>query len=463
MNSSIPHTPASIRDPIDASVNMIYEAARDGNLVMCAGAGLSRAAPSELPSGPKLGVDLDARLAGIIAGYKSPSSTDDLISVADAGEEIAGGEPALRGEVLRLADFTGADPNFGHKATAELLCEGGISLLLLWNWDNCIERVDVSPERLQVSRAKSDLEDLKQPSIAKIHGCATRRESLLITSQDLDEPPVWTDEATLKQLREKTVVFVGVGDIADYARRRLEQLRNQLRENPPLDIWVVSPGIEANWEKSAWAELFPDLSSDRRIAMSADDFLDQLSRRWARDVLDGLESATAEAQDGTKDAIGKLCEQLNAWGAVRLLRWTRGSGLGQKIGVSVALNSALTQLLVGYAVLAREQKIKQVVVRAPSAVQLDQSRVEGLVACGSRTAQQVRARAHERAQMLADQGLIGDSASFLVAGSVVGTLNDDPEMQLDIAVGDQHVDDLVTGPSAVRLSFNRAADLEAIA
>src|SRR4051812_12472006 len=121
MNSSIPHTPASIRDPIDARVDTIYEAARDGNLVMCAGAGLSRAAPSRLPSGPKLGADLDARLAGLIEGYESPPDTDNLISVADAGAQIAGGEPALRGEVLGLADFTAAEPNFGHRATAELL------------------------------------------------------------------------------------------------------------------------------------------------------------------------------------------------------------------------------------------------------------------------------------------------------------------------------------------------------
>src|SRR5207248_2814954 len=112
-----------------------------------------------------------------------------------------------------------AEPNYGHRVLAEFLCEGGISLLLLWNWDDCVERVDVTPERLQVALSRRDLEDLEQPSIAKIHGCATRKSTLLITSNHLVEPPYWTDHAFGERLRGKTTVFIGIGDIADYAQR----------------------------------------------------------------------------------------------------------------------------------------------------------------------------------------------------------------------------------------------------
>src|SRR4051812_33584155 len=122
---------ADIDEPIETSVNLIFEAARQGNLVVCAGAGLSRAWPSELPTGAALGERLDDRLKGLISGYESPPDRQNLIAVADAGTSIDGGEPVLRGEVLGLANFQAAEPNYGHQATAELLCEGGISLLLL--------------------------------------------------------------------------------------------------------------------------------------------------------------------------------------------------------------------------------------------------------------------------------------------------------------------------------------------
>jgi hypothetical protein len=465
MSPSAPsrHVSASVKDPIDPGVNVIFEAARQGRLVMCAGAGLGVAKPAELPSGTELGVDLDLRLAGLLAGYESPADPADLIAVADAGAGLEGGEAALRGEVLQLADFKGAEPNYGHTATAELLCEGGISLLLLWNWDTCIERVDVSPDLLQVSRSASDLRNLTEPSIAKVHGCATRRATMLITSEDLKTPPVWADQATREHLRGKTVVFVGVGDIADYAKRRLAELRDDLESaaaGTPLDIWVVSPGIKAKWATSAWSELLPSLPEERRLALSADDFFDQLSRRWAREALDSLGTATAQSKPATKEAVEALSKALDVAGSAKVLRWSRSAALGQSVGDSVVLNSALTQLLVGFAVLARDTGAKDIHLRGPAVIAVDGKRVEALLTCGGSPAEKVRNRARERARKLADQGLVDNSASFMVAGPVVGALEDDPDLQLDMAVGASPSDDLVAGSSSVRLSFHLASDLE---
>ena len=265
--------PASVDAPVEPVINVIFDAARRRGLVVCAGAGLSRGMPTGLPTGEELGERLDERLGSLVNGYVSPQRPEDLIAVADAGADLEGGKTALRGEVLRLADFREAEPNYGHEAIAELLCEGSIQLLLLWNWDDCIERVDVMPERLQVARSRSDLKDLDEPSIAKVHGCSTRPSTLLITSEDLADPPVWSDTAFRERLRGQTAVFIGVGDIADYAQRRLEQLRDDLtadgHDETPLDIWVVSPSIRAGWEYSAWARVVPGLPEERRIALSA--------------------------------------------------------------------------------------------------------------------------------------------------------------------------------------------------
>lgn len=459
---------ADIDEPIETSVNLIFEAARAGNLVVCAGAGLSRAWPSELPSGATLGEHLDDRLASLVAGYESPADRDDLIAVADAGTSLEGGEAALRGEVLGLADFQQAEPNYGHRAMAELLCEGGISLLLLWNWDDCIERVDVYPERLQVARSKSDLDELEQPSIAKIHGCATRKRTLLITSQDLDsQVPYWSDEAFKERLRGKTVVFVGVGDVADYARRRLEELRDELQqeeEGGKPDVWVVGPEIRSKWAESAWASLLPDLEENRRVEMSADRFLDQLGRRWVREGLDQLPLGDNDGiRPEVRRQLGSLRRELAAVGANRLMRWCRTAALGQRIGRSVPHESGFKQLAVAVAVVAEEGDVSDLVVRDPAAVEVGEDRLEALIVCEPMSADRVRQRAQGRAEELSNQGMIEGSAAFLVAGVAYGRLEDDPESDLNLAVGQQTQDDLVAGSTSVGLSFRRASRLEEVA
>jgi hypothetical protein len=93
-----------------------------------------------LPSGRRLGELLDARLSARLAGYISPADRANLLDVADAGIAAAGDLLPLQYEVLELADFERASPNFGHTALALLLAEGAAANVLLWNWDDCVER-----------------------------------------------------------------------------------------------------------------------------------------------------------------------------------------------------------------------------------------------------------------------------------------------------------------------------------
>jgi hypothetical protein len=457
-------TPPSAVEPVEAVVNTVFEAARRGQLVLCAGAGLSRAGPADLPSGARLGKLLDERLRALVSGYSSPPNPENLIAVADAGADLDGGKTALRSEVLGLAEFLEAEPNYGHQAVAELLCEGAIGLLLLWNWDDCVERVDVTPERLQVARSGRDIEDLDQPSIAKIHGCATRRSTLLITSTDLAAPPYWTDAAFGERLRGKTAVFIGIGDIADYAQRRLEQLRDELAQDAehsghPLDIWVISPTIRSQWEDSEWAKLVPDLPEERRVELTADDFLDQLARRWVREPLDDLETSASAVRPEVADALRTISAGLSAIGAARVLRWCRRAALGQKIGLPVMFCDGLQQLLMAFAVLLSETGDQNVVFRGPAALEIGERRIEALVACRPVPADRVRQRARRRAAELADQGTIDGKATFLVSGVVWGPLNDDVDADLDMTVGQTDPEDVVVGSSAVSLAFLDASEM----
>lgn len=452
-------------EPVEAVINTIFDAARHGRLVVCAGAGLSRAMPADLPSGPDLGKRLDERLKSLVSGYVSPPNPENLIAVADAGAEIEGGKTALRSEVLRLANFRTADPNYGHQVIAELLCEGCIALLLLWNWDDCIERVDVTPERLQVARSGRDLEDLDQPSIAKIHGCATRKSTLLITSEDLSEPPYWTDSAFRERLRGRTSVFIGVGDIADYAQRRLEQLRDELaedaeRDSRPLDIWIVSRSIRSKWEASEWAKLVPELPTERRVELTADEFLDQLARRWVREVIDELERSAATAvRPEVVESLRIITARLGALGAVRVLLWCRHAALAQEIGRSVMLCDSLKQALMAFAVILNEADGADVTVRSPAALEVGGRRIEALIACEPVSSDRVRQRARRRAEELANQGTIGERAIFLVSGVIWGALDDDPDSELDMTIGQTDPEDLIAGASSVRLSFLEASSI----
>lgn len=450
--------------PIDAVVNTLFDRARAGQLVVCAGAGLSRAAPSSLPSGSDLGERLDTRLRDLINGYESPPNPANLIEVADAGAALDGGKDALRTEVLALAEFSSADPNYGHRATAELLCEGCIQLLLLWNWDTCIERVDTVPELLQISRSRDDLEQLDQPSIAKVHGCESRKATLLITSEDLATPPPWADSTIRDRLRDKTVLFIGVGDVADYARRRLEELRDELSrdgdERADLDIWIVSPTIRSAWAESDWAALVPTLDEQRRIEMGADDFLDQLARRWVREAFDQLIRAIeGEVRPEVRAALDVVRGALFALGSVLVLRWCRRAALAQQTGASVINTVPIQELFVAYAVLASENATATVTARTPAALEIGDRRIEALVACETLPASKVQQRARARAEELANQGTIVDAAEFLVAGVIFGSLADDPEAQLDVALGETESEDVATGTHGVRLSFINASQL----
>lgn len=464
MSPDSAYRPASVEEPVEAVINTIFDAAHRGRLVVCAGAGLSRGLPTNLPGGGELGTRLDERLQGLVSGYVSPPNPENLIAVADAGEDLDGGKIALRSEVVKLDRFRDAEPNYGHQAIAELLCEGAVALLLLWNWDDCIERVDVTPERLQVARSDRDLEDLDEPSIAKIHGCATRKSTLLITTDDLAKPPYWADNAFRERLRGKTAVFIGVGDIADYAQRRLQQLRDELAEEAegdghPLDIWVVTRTIRSKWDESEWAKLVPDLPEERRIELSADEFLDQLARRWVREAIDDLERAETAVRPEVAESLRTIRANLGSIGAVGVLRWCRRAALGQQVGTSVMLCAGLQELLMAFAVLATDGGGDGVRIRGPSALEAGGHRIEALVACEPVPADRVRQRAARRAEELANQGTIGNRATFLVAGVVWGPLNDDPDPELDLTIGPTDPKDLVAGASAVQLSFLEASPL----
>lgn len=445
--------PPPLRTPVPAVVLTLAAAAKEGRLVICAGAGLSVAADASLPSGAALSEMLHERLRQRLAGYQAPENVRDLIAVADAAVLAAGGGlEALQYEVLELADFETATPNHGHQVLGLLLAEGAVTALS-WNWDDCIERAAPPGEQLRVARTHLDMASLRSAQLAKVHGCATMPPTLLITSAQLAGPPPWADQAFADRLRDSMMVFVGIGDVADYARRRIAELIAQVR---PPDVRVVSPSIREAWADSVWSTVLENLDEDRRVASTADEFLDQLARAWTGEVLQQLRVDACNARDDVQPGIERIAEALGDLSAVEVIRWCRRAVMRPRTGESAVLAQATGDALVAAGVLASRSEGR---VRAgrPACCDIGDETVDVLVVRQRTPAADVQREAARRAEQMASNGqLVGDEVTFLVGGSVMGRLDESAEAAADVLSAGDDPQDVIDGPRALRPRYLRA-------
>lgn len=199
----------------------LAEAAHGRPLAIYTGAGLSKGSPTNLPDGPQLAQLCHNRLRDILRpdtlDCEDPSS---LTSVSDAASAIAGTD-LIRRTATTIADFKTADPNFSHELLALLLLEG-VVVAITTNWDDCIER-SAEKERVLTIISDQDRQQIEGPALLKVHGCATRPNTVLITTEDLNTPPLWVRNEVNSRLLDSHTVFVGIGDLAPYVRNRIRE------------------------------------------------------------------------------------------------------------------------------------------------------------------------------------------------------------------------------------------------
>ncbi len=185
------HIPRAAGEPVAPAVAALGALAADGSLVLCAGAGLSKADPTSLPLGWELAEIVYDQLADRL-GEDALAGADrrDLLAVADTIEALQGGAALLQAALREAANYTGAQPNYGHRALAVLLLEGAVEVIST-NYDDCIERAGGPFGRLQIIVTDADSVQVRGPAILKIHGCATRDGSLLASTKQLEDPPTW--------------------------------------------------------------------------------------------------------------------------------------------------------------------------------------------------------------------------------------------------------------------------------
>jgi len=368
---------------------------------------------------------------------------DDLVAVSDAAV-AKGSLPEVQEIAVDVAPFTSAIPSSAHRLIALLLLEG-VAAVMSTNWDTCIERAAPAGEQIFGIATDSDRLSVRQKGLLKVHGCARRPDTVLVTSAQLDAPPLWVHNEVAAHLAASKVIFVGIGDVAGYVARRLERLLSDL--GPTKTVAVVTPDIEVNWTNTRWSALLPDLLSDDRFAMTAAEFCEALLRAWANDGLQVVEQFAHDFNIAAlTTAVDATIRIMRSHTADRLTRWLRGVTPGIAPGMSAIRGRATVEALCALAFLTRNSLVEGIPGAGPLTAGLGRIDLHltevGL--SGPRAAQSARSLVAEyRAQGL----LLPDEPITIICAGQVGPL--EPRRAADLAadiVATSQPGDLIGGP-----------------
>jgi hypothetical protein len=345
---------------VSASISELAIQGREGRLLIYAGAGISIPEPTNLPSGSELARSTHVALQVHIPEAMKSCPLDDLLAVADAAVGQVDGERLLRDVICHLFDFTTAQPNRAHHALATLLVEGVVKLMTT-NWDTCIERAVDSGERVEAVVTEQDALNIHVCALLKVHGCATRPSSLLVSSSQLASPPLWAQHSVGASLGTSTAVFLGLGDVPRYVQTRIVELLRDLKDL--THVRIVARSISP-----IWSEIVPDeqLPTNHKLEMDADEFSADLVNAYVKTALADLAvKAATHDEDGTYSALGvsvaeaadKFVDALRDLEGVSFLRWLRRAAWNWSPGAPVLAAPAGTRALLALALLGARRAI----------------------------------------------------------------------------------------------------------
>jgi hypothetical protein len=327
---AVRHVPKPLSEVVPPVVAALVDPACADRLVLYLGAGVSIPPPASGPRGNQVADRLRPIVAELLGVSTADLPEENLESLATRVERDA---PDRLGELrTRAAEawaFRDMEPNYGHEMLALLLREG-LSQAVSANWDCGVEnggrRVEVAIEG--VSR---DLDLLHLPNGAlplyKVHGCARRPETLVLTADEVDQPRLWARAKVQNALTAGTVVFLGLGTVGAYVGEPVRGLF-ELWVGETSSVRVIDPfGLSDTWSK-----LLEQHADAVSIVMDADDFLDDLGRAIVSRALSRTGEAARDLhgneQQGWSAAgvsgHGALVAALSDIPADAVLRWWRG-------------------------------------------------------------------------------------------------------------------------------------------
>lgn len=244
-------------------------------------------------------------------------------------------------------------------------------------------------------------------------------------------------EQTHARLGSAVVVFLGIGDVAGYVERRINEAIQEV--DSVEQIRVVAPDIRGDWGESQWRHVAPDLTDEHKIGATADLFMQHLSAAYItgrlREHSLSLQSDTRLVAELEAAITGLLVAH-----PLAILQWARGVDINPRVGEPVLKSPELGKALVALGRLAGDSATLDYegVFRTASGP------VDILVATQTvptrRLADAAEAKSHERASRGETPPL------FLIAGGV-GPLSQSDALPRSI-LGELASSDIIDGPLA---------------
>lgn len=350
--------PRLLRDAPEPEYVELAHAAEESRLALYVGAGVSVAAPTLLPTSREflqLLAPLAEREFAILCDAEGgEDALKTLEELADEAE-VKGVLQSFQETAASAAAFRSAPPNYGHRVIALLLREGAVTVFSV-NWDRCIESGSAVGFHLDPTITETDrVERFANTRFHKVHGCATQPASLLISTDQLDAPPHWVEHEVGAAVGAGTVVFVGLGTVGGYVRRRVKQLVAAI--DAPVPIWVADP-----FPANTWADLLARAGDTHVLTVDSNTFFDDLLRAYVRHAIGRLIVAAVEldAVGGAalaRPAAERLETALADRSALDVVTWLRAGAGGVRDGTPFALSREARDALLALARIAGEATI----------------------------------------------------------------------------------------------------------
>lgn len=348
---SPPQVPRPLDTPPNSGILPLVEAVLKGRLVLYLGAGVSIPAPAHGPKGADVANALRAVVSELL-GVEELSLVDlDLEALSARVAELAPERlEELRSRAADAKPFRDMTPTYGHEVIALLLREG-LATVVSANWDCGVERAGLQIETL-IEGVSDDASLQGLPSrtipLYKVHGCARRPQTLVLTRDEVDRPKTWAKAKVQDSLAAGTVVFVGLGTVGAYVGDSVTEV-GQLWTDGVTTVRVVDPyGLS-----DAWRQVLGDHSDAVALELGSDEFLDDLLRAVLSRAISEIHTQARdlhqqEAKPWSQHTVEGLGLLRNAWKVAppnAIVRWWRDGVTTDENGKRFILESGRTAVL----------------------------------------------------------------------------------------------------------------------
>ena len=276
-------------------------------LVIIAGAGLSMAPPSKLPSALHIAEEVDEKYREITGQQLRDDIQNDLGKIADYFLDTDRFVSDFINQLVPWQLFSG-DNNKGHDAIADFLGCRILKFALTTNFDFLIEKAakNFGENDFRAVVDENELLPTGRPynPLLKLHGCETRdRTKTIWTMKQFDDDQIINTRVDAFQtwmrgnIRGCDIVILGFWTDWSYINNLLFDSINRFEPN---SVILVDPLDDEDLKLKApnlWEWVTSDAVDFRHIQTSAADFLDELriefSKRYIEKILEASKDTYA--------------------------------------------------------------------------------------------------------------------------------------------------------------------------